>query len=139
MNTEFSSLLASHNLRVTRPRRAIFDTLTSAQAPLSITDVIRQCPTIDKVSVYRTIETFTRVGITTTVAHGWKQRYELAAPLRPHHHHLRCTQCSSVIDIHSDELEQLITRTAVQHSFTPLGHTFEISGLCDVCSIRQAG
>jgi len=139
MSPNLQQIFATHQLRATKPRLVILDALKNAAAPLSITQLVQQCPSIDKVSVYRTIDTFKKTSIVTVVTHGWKQRYELAAPFRPHHHHLVCATCGQVVEIHSKKLEQIVARIAQNHAFQAQSHTFEITGLCGDCqAIRPA-
>lgn len=128
-----AAVFSNHNLRVTRPRKVIFETLKNAVKPLSQVEIAKANPSVDKVSVYRTIDVFMKLGIVTSVPHGWKQRYELATPFRPHHHHLLCTGCGNVEEIQSDKLEQIIRILADKQKFKATGHTFEITGLCNVC------
>ncbi|HWZ66162.1 MAG TPA: Fur family transcriptional regulator [Patescibacteria group bacterium] len=133
MNSEITDLFAARGLRVTTPRKAVFETLKKAATPLSQVEIAKINPTIDKVSVYRSIDIFLKLGIVTSVAHGWKQRYELAAPYSPHHHHLLCTACGHVEELQSERLEKIINILADQQKFKVTGHTFEITGLCSKC------
>ena len=133
MDSQLATLLSEHHIRLTTPRRQIFDELTRAHEPLSIVQLTKLLPDADRVSIYRTIELFTRLGITTAVNYGWKQRYELASPLKPHHHHLFCTSCSRHIEIHSKHLEALIETIGKEQDFTPRNHHFEITGTCNQC------
>lgn len=133
MTTRLNEILTRHSLRLTKPRQLVFDTLLTATQPRSIANLSHALPMVDKVSIYRTIELFTRLGITAVVNHGWKQRYELAAPFKPHHHHLHCIACESHTEIHSKQLEALIATISEEHGFAPQQHHFEISGLCERC------
>lgn len=133
MKPDIHAFFASHKLRTTAPRLAVFNTLENSLTPISIIDIIKANPTIDKVSVYRSVDLFVQLGIAATVPYGWKQRYELAAPFRPHHHHSRCTKCGYINEIHSPELEHLIEAMAANHGFRATSHTFEINGLCATC------
>lgn len=133
MENAFRQFLSDHHLRATAARLSIFRALESAAEPLSIVEIIKHTPNVDKVSVYRTIDLLARHGIVTTVNHGWKQRYELADPFRPHHHHTVCTRCRTVSEIHSQQLEEVISAIASRQSFTPSSHTFEIKGICQNC------
>ena len=138
MNSDIRAILTHHGLRVTSPRLAVFKALANTATPLGVTDIIKTCPAVDKVSVYRTIETFTRIGVAIAVMHGWKQRYELAEPFKAHHHHLHCTACGNVTEVHSDKVERIIDNITAEHGFRPANHTFEITGLCSACATRQA-
>lgn len=133
MNNDMTKLLSQHKLRVTEPRKALFETLKNATKPLSRVELAVANPGIDKVSVYRTIEIFMRLGIVESIHHGWKLRYELATPFRHHHHHLFCTQCGVIEEIQSERLEQIICILADQQAFKVIGHIFEITGLCNKC------
>lgn len=134
MNPTLDAFLAEHGYRVTRPRRVVFEALERIDEPITISALVRHCRAVDKVSVYRTIELFNSIGIVESVAHGWKQQYELAHPFRPHHHHLVCGICGSVEEIQSDALEQLITTISRQYSFVATGHSFEVRGICKMCA-----
>jgi Fur family ferric uptake transcriptional regulator len=100
---------------------------------MSVVDIVTACPDIDKVSVYRTIDLFAKLRIVTAIPHGWKHVYELAEPFSPHHHHLVCERCGSLMEIHSKKLESMITDLTNEYGFTPSGHHFEITGLCNKC------
>lgn len=134
METRFTELLTQYHYRITTPRKHIFNALKTSHKPLSIVELCAQVAgSVDTVSVYRTIDLFTKLGIATAVTHGWKQRYELASPFRPHHHHLVCRQCGEATEIHSANIESLITTIAQDENFVPSDHIFEINGLCRKC------
>jgi Fe2+ or Zn2+ uptake regulation protein len=130
---DLETLFAREQLRLTSPRRAVFDALRAAHEPLMIRDIIAACPSVDRVSIYRTLDLFVSLNVADLVPLGWKQRYELTSPFKPHHHHLYCTNCGTLIDVHSQKLEQLVAAIAREHEFTPSEHKFEISGLCANC------
>lgn len=133
MEKELEVVFKLHRLRSTVPRHAIFAALHQAGEPLSIGKLGKLCPDVDRVSIYRTIQLFTKLHIVETVTIGWKQRYELASPFAAHHHHLHCTQCGALIEVHSGSLEMLINHIAKQYDFMPQEHRFEVSGLCKQC------
>jgi Fe2+ or Zn2+ uptake regulation protein len=136
MNQEIAALFATHHLRATSSRLAILRIFQDASAPLAPAEITKKHPSIDKVSIYRTIDTFKKIGLLTSVAHGWKQRYELAAPFRPHHHHLLCDMCGAIEEIQSEKLEQLIHLIADEYSFNVQSHIFEVNGICRICQTR---
>lgn len=127
------TIFSRHRLRLTTPRRRVFESLKLADHPLSHAELIAVNPQIDRVSVYRTVALFVEVGIIVTVPYGWKQRYELAAPFRPHHHHLICVKCGRVEELQSEKLEKMIYSMAEDRAFNVTHHTFEISGFCNNC------
>lgn len=133
MNSYLSAIFAAAKFRLTTQRVEVFNTLKQAESPLSVVQIIERCTSLDKVSVYRTIRLFSELHIITTITHGWKQSYELAAPFKPHHHHMRCSNCNKVIEVQSNKIESLINEVSNEHDFKPLSHHFEIVGLCVVC------
>ncbi|HEU5121706.1 MAG TPA: Fur family transcriptional regulator [Candidatus Saccharimonadales bacterium] len=133
MSSDITTVLSKNNLRVTKARLMVFRTLQHTDRPLSHAEVAQSTPEVDRVSVYRVIEIFIKIGIVTSVAYGWKQRYELAAPFRPHHHHFVCTRCHNVTEIQSNKLEKIIHLLADAQGFKATGHTFEITGICQHC------
>jgi len=137
MDTELVRIFSKAKLRLTTPRIAIFNALKESSTPLSTSQIIRLCPGVDKVSVYRTIKLFGSLNIVTIVTHGWKQSYELSSPFHPHHHHIVCERCGDVIKLQSPSIEALIHKFAKQHAFTPTSHHFEIHGVCEKCASKQ--
>jgi Fur family ferric uptake transcriptional regulator len=131
--SELEVIFAREGLRMTTPRAAIFKLMQASEAPLVISDITKKCAHIDRVSVYRTLELFVRLGIAEVVPMGWKQRYELTSPFQSHHHHLYCTHCGTMIDVHSKKLEQVVAAIAREYNFAPSEHKFEVSGICQNC------
>ena len=120
-------------LRLTTPRRAVFEALHKSSRPLMIKDLIQACASTDRTSIYRTLGLFIELGIAEIVPLGWKQRYELTGPFKPHHHHLYCLNCGALIDVHSQKLEQLVAAITHEYGFLPAEHKFEVSGFCRAC------
>ena len=133
MQPSIESFLAEQSYRVTKGRVQVFKILQEASRPLSTSNLIEQLPQINKTSIYRTIETFLALGIITSIPHGWKQRYELSEPFKPHHHHLHCTHCGQLSTIRSIQLESLIQSISSDQNFRAINHHFEINGICHDC------
>lgn len=133
MNSDFASILRAAGQSVTKPRQSVFDTLAATDEPLKNGEIAKRTPGIDRASVYRTLELFARLGITTTTIRGWTPFTELAEPFRPHHHHMICEQCGRVEEIASDTLEDVLALVANRHEFTLRSHTVELAGLCKKC------
>lgn len=138
MQQQLNSIFAKANLRLTRPRIEVFNTLKSIGRPMSIVEIIHACPGVDKVSIYRTIDVFIKLHVVSTIPHGWKHLYELSAPFTPHHHHLVCDKCGHLTEIQSKNLEHVIATLTNEYGFTATNHHFEISGTCKDCSSEVA-
>ncbi|HMQ97157.1 MAG TPA: Fur family transcriptional regulator, partial [Candidatus Nanoperiomorbaceae bacterium] len=115
-------LLRTSGNRLTNPRRQVFTALQQADEPLSLQRLLALAPGTDRTSIYRTLELYEQLHIIDIVHIGWKKRYELADPFKPHHHHLQCTKCHELIAIDTPELEQLISIIAKKHNYTITDH-----------------
>jgi len=130
---QLEQLLKAHKYRRTKPREAVFELLNDTAAPLSLTQIRKSLPGLERTSLYRTLDLFERLDVITIIHVGWKKRYELADPFKPHHHHLVCTTCQKVTAVHPPELEQLIAQLSNKHGFAAQNHHFEIRGVCHKC------
>lgn len=126
------SLLQTAGQSVTKPRVTVFRAL-AGRGPMSMRQLIGQVTSIDRASVYRTIDLFERLGVVQRVNTGWKYKLELTDMFNEHHHHLTCTNCGSTTDMNEQELEQVIDRLATTYRFRPSSHQIEIQGLCMRC------
>jgi Fur family transcriptional regulator, ferric uptake regulator len=130
---QLEQLFQAHHLRLTSPRRSVFRTLEQAHAPLFIHDIIKSCDDCDRTSIYRTLETFIKLGIVEIIPTGWKQRYELSDLFRAHHHHLQCVRCGELISIDTPKLEASIKAIADDHGYQLTSHHIELHGICKKC------
>ena len=128
------SILEQHNLRTTTPRKAVFEVLKKHEKPIFIGQIVKSCPKVDRVSIYRTIELFEKLNIVQTFHIGFKKGYELAEPFREHHHHIHCKSCQQITPIQSDQLEQTIKQIAKSHDYELSSHHIELWGTCKKCS-----
>lgn len=92
---------------------------------------------VDRATVYRTIELFEKLGIVNRLNIGWKYKVELSDIFTEHHHHFNCTNCGRTYKIEANPmLETMIDSVANQNGFSPRSHQLEVAGLCPNC--RQA-
>lgn len=130
----FKQILAGNNQNITGARLRTFD-LLAADKPQSMNELIARAKgSVDRVSIYRNIELFERLGIVKKVHIGWKYKVELSDVFAAHHHHLLCLGCGKIIDIEDERhIENFISEVAQKHNFTVRSHQFEIEGYCSSC------
>lgn len=130
----FKQIISRNGYRLTVTREAIFKALASPE-PQSLAEIItRTKGKVDRVSIYRSIELFERLGIVNRINVGWKYKIELSDKFVDHHHHMSCLDCGVVFEINEgDYLDELIHKVTSEKSFTPIKHTFEIEGHCKGC------
>lgn len=126
--------------RYTPARRRLVALLARADRPLSIAEILRTDPRLKQSSVYRNLAVLERVEAVERVVttDGSPARFELAAPLRSHHHHLVCRSCGAVEDFTPPpELERVLHRTMTvvsdQAGFEIDDHRVELVGACRLC------
>lgn len=133
---QFKKILVDNNCHVTKAREATFDILTSNE-PQSIGQILKKAKgRVDRVSVYRNIELFEKLGIVHRIYVGWKYKLELSDQFMKHHHHLTCLKCEKIIDIEDEKhITQFIQEVAGKFGFEPRHHQFEIDGYCSECKV----
>jgi len=132
----YSNTLKSNSLSNTRARQVVFGRLSSRDEPVSMNELINACDEVDRVSVYRTIETFEKCGIVNRIHIGWKYKIELSDNFKEHHHHLTCTVCGAMIDFDEPQnLDRELHKIAQLKNFTLQKHILELRGVCSKCQI----
>ena len=134
---QLTELLGANDLRSTAARQRVFMVLKAANSPLFIHQIVSLSAPINRTSVYRTLTLFDKLGIIQVITTGWKKRYELAGPFKPHHHHLQCDVCQELIALETPALEKLIQHFASSHSYVLTSHHMELHGLCQACRARM--
>lgn len=132
--TQFTRILANNGYRLTAARQKTFQLLANPE-PQSIRDILVKADgAVDRVSVYRNIELFEKLGIVHRIYIGWKYKLELSDAFVAHHHHLSCLRCGTVIDIEDEQhIDDFIHNIADKFGFAPRRHQFEIDGYCKQC------
>lgn len=129
---DIKGILSQSGLKVTRQRRAIFNVLQSAGCPLSALDIKAKLRDSDQVTIYRTLEQFTDIGLISKLnLVGRKAEYEYAAH---HHHHAVCTECGFIEEMEgclAPSVER-IQKSAKKFSLIT-NHSMEFFGVCRAC------
>ena len=119
-------------MRQTKTRKQLLSLLNSSSLPYSVSDLLAHFK-VNKTTIYRQLDSLVTNGLVQQVRFSdRKTRYELAN--LPHHHHLICTSCDSVQDIHfSENIESLAQVSASNKQFSITSHYLEFFGLCAKC------
>jgi Fe2+ or Zn2+ uptake regulation protein len=135
--------LAGCDQRYTASRRALIDALSIAGRPLTIPEILDYAPDLPQSSAYRNVTALIEVGVVRRVAgtddHG---RFELAEELSSHHHHLVCSGCGRVEDVHpSPALERAMAEAArgvaEDQGYEITDHQLDLVGLCPDCRAHR--
>ncbi len=131
-----SASVRAHGGRLTGPRRAVLTALAARNAHLTADQVVmavaERDPSVHRASVYRTLETLTRLGVVqhVHVGHG-TTTYHLADD-EPHLH-AQCEQCGAVLDLPGTLLDPVADDVLREHGFALAPAHVALSGTCAAC------
>ena len=139
----FAAHCRQHGLSVTHQRLAIFGALASSREHPSAEQlhraVQRKLPTLSLATVYKNLEALKAIGAVSDVNTLHDQgRYESALPgtgAGGAHHHLVCTSCKKVRDLHDAGLDGLHLKDA--QGFSVRSVRVQAEGLCPECAAKE--
>jgi len=120
--------------RQTAERKGILATLTRATKPLTAAE-IQSClgTAAHTATVYRALQDLVQSGEVRQVELGGRAaRYELNTE---HHHHIVCTSCGEIEDVHAEPkgLEGKVLSQSKKFK-TVSSHSLEFFGVCKECA-----
>lgn len=122
--------------RVTQPRRAVVDVITSSTAPFTVEDICVALPRVGRATVFRTMKLLHELDVVCRVPlEDGSVRYALSRG--GHHHHLVCRSCGTVEEFSDPALDELIDARARDLTFRLEGHSLELYGLCGNCQASR--
>ncbi len=132
-----TQMLREAGYKYTRPRRRVAEVLLLADgrhltAPEIVDRVAERDSSVGRMSVYRTLDLFTRLGLIRPVFHG-SPHARYAIMVGGHHHHMVCENCGKVIHFDDCPLDDLIHKLEAQYGFEVDGHLLEFFGTCQDC------
>lgn len=131
--------LAAHGFRVTHQRLEILRSVRALPGHPTVTEVFqavrRNLPTVSIDTVYRTLWTFSDLGLLHPVTtQGEAVRFD--ADLHPHHH-FTCTRCGSTTDFRNAALDALEIPEEARRLGAVSGYIVEVRGICSRCAERE--
>ena len=130
-------ILRENGYSITSQRLSVFDALQQIDDPITITQLADKLTDMDRVSVYRTVELFEKVGIVHRLWTGFKSKIELSENFSPHHHHFTCLECDETIGLNSEVLEKDLKDFECEYGFELTQHSVELSGYCTKCKYKH--
>lgn len=129
-------------LRRTAQRDLILEIFLRTEEHLTSEDlywlVQKQDPTVGHTTVYRTLKLLTEAGLAREVRFGDNKTYYEHHYNHEHHDHLICTDCGTVVEFFSPEIEALQDATARQFGFLPTHHSLRLWGVCEQCQQKAS-
>jgi Fur family transcriptional regulator, ferric uptake regulator len=111
------------------PQRLAVLAAVAAEQHQSLEGIRARCPEVGMVTVYRTLDLLSGIGLVRRLDLGSGRRYELA---EDYHHHLVCERCGSVTEFERCPLD-LHGLPNVGDDFEVRAHSLEVYGTCSRC------
>ncbi len=135
MISQFITKSKELGLKVTPQRIAIYRELARKRdhpsTEMIYNSIKRYYPSISLTTVYRTLETFEKMGlisVVNTLYHA--ARYD--ANLEPHHHVI-CTECKKIEDLYDNSIDYSKLDETQIENYRILGYSVLFSGICEKC------
>ncbi|MGH3906421.1 MAG: Fur family transcriptional regulator [Pseudonocardiaceae bacterium] len=124
-------------LRSTRQRTAVtrlLDDVDDFRSAQELHEQLRRNGEgIGLTTVYRTLQTLADAGeIDMLRTDSGEAVYRRCSA--HHHHHLVCRHCGRTVEVEGPTVELWAEKVAIEHGFTDISHTVEISGTCAPCA-----
>lgn len=132
--------LRGAEMRVTKPRIAILETLIKRQAPASIEQIHQDLAhkSCDLVTVYRCLAAFESVGLVRrSFSPNGTNLYEIGIN-NPQRYHIVCKSCGKAEPVDYFPVEGM-ERMLKDHGYTQVSHLVEFFGVCPGCQQKIGG
>lgn len=134
---EIKAKLKQQGYKLTPQRRALLKLIAHSHvhlSPAEIHDKVKKnFPGIGLVTIYRTIEILTKLGVICEVNPEGSSRSYLIRQESEHHHHLVCSSCGTVVEFTTYALRELEQRLSQNTGFRIEDHLLEFVGRCPDC------
>lgn len=135
----FISKSKEYGLKVTPQRIAIYRELAKTDQHPSTEMIYKRIknyyPSISLTTVYRTLETFEKLGLISVVNVLYNAaRYD--ANLNPHHH-IVCVNCKKIEDVYDETLGETKINTDIE-DYKVTGFSVLFNGVCRDCSEQNS-
>lgn len=136
--------LATRGVRMTRQRRAILEVIETADHHLDASQIQRWAqriePSVDRVTVYRTLSLLKRHGLVDELdlMHVGGEGHYYERVTGRNHLHVTCLNCGKVLEFETPHLDSIRREVECSCCFKVEVARLEIGGYCKECCGKQA-
>ena len=134
---KLATILKQGGYRLTPQRRKVLSVIALCHehlTPAAIYErVHHEDPSIGLVTIYRTLDLLTKLGLICEIHVGGNCRSYLMSRPPEHHHHLICSECGTVTNFTNCNLSELEQRLSRETGFEIDNHLLEFLGQCRDC------
>lgn len=118
-------ILKSNNLKVTKQRIAVLESITKLEDNATITNIINNC-NIDKSTIYRILKILiNNNALQKDINYDNKEYYKIK---NIHKHYIKCVKCKNIIILNRCPVDNISV-----DNFKVLNHSLKIEGICYQC------
>ena len=134
----FYEKCTEHGLKITPQRKVIYEELMKAKdhptADILYKRARKSLSNISFDTVYRTLLSFTEIGVVSLVeGYGEQRRFE---PNLHQHHHFRCIKCHAIFDFENNSYNNISVPPEVKKHGTVFSKRVVLEGFCSRCKGR---
>ena len=132
---QYLTMIREQGFRVTPQRQLILGTLLRSGGHATARDVYEmvqeKVSTLNRATVYRTLDFFCELNITAKTEIDGRTTYEILG--EDPHHHLVCRECGHVAVLSDKHFDHLVEHLLAEHQFKAELHHLAIPGVCQHC------
>ncbi len=125
--------------RLTKQRKAILDTLESAEIPITAEEIYlklkQRCVNISLSTIYRNLEMLCKEGLVVKSYVMGEDRARFALPDKKNY--LICERCGKIVIIDNCPFDKFKEELKQVYGFDITGHSVEVYGVCPECSTKD--
>ena len=138
---QIREFLANKGLRKTMQRDAIIEAAFSTDRHYSAEELLELArviePTVSRATVYRTLPILVQSGLLRELELGQGRKvYDPNFVDHPHHNHLICLDCQTILEFEDLNMELLENCMAKRMGFTPANKQVRIEAHCDELHLK---
>ena len=135
---EFKTILKQNKLKFTNQREIILYTLYNNEQHFTSEELYmlikQEYPdlSVGIATVYRTLTVLEENSLVSSISLGTQgKKYEIAN--KPHHDHIICEKCNTIVEFENEEIEALQHTIAIENGFKLTNHLMQLYGVCTEC------
>lgn len=138
----FESFLKERELKLTNPRRLIFERAFATHEHFSAEELyaaLKDEPgdKVSRASVYRTLALLLEGGFLEALDTGGSElKYEHVLG-HEHHDHMLCLECGRIEEFQDERIEELQRENCKKRGFTLVSHDLRLRGYCKACAKKR--
>ena len=134
----FKTALKAENMKFTPQRLSILEEIVISKEHRECEEIYFALKSsgenVSRATVYRTMDILVKHDFVRKLDIGdGKSRYETKID-HPHHDHMICIECGTIIEFVSDEIEDLQDEICNKYKFKLIRHIHQLFGICKECN-----